>query len=278
LLLVREVAEELGDSHTPVVIEAVARPGRAIEALSARSHVCVVLDLSLPEATAPEFLHRLCDGAGPDAMPVLAHATRMLSPDQAQMVQAHAGNRPIELLPSLDDLRERIRLLLMTCEPDLAAPGPDLQPWSSVAGSPGQVLDGRKILLIDDDPRNVFAIARMLEQHGLSVAHAPNGSTGIETLLADNQIDLVLMDVMMPEMDGNATTAAIRKMPQFEDLPIIALTAKAMRGDREKSIASGASDYVTKPVDPEHLLERIRHWLGRFPTPLEGGGAEPSGE
>jgi CheY-like chemotaxis protein len=268
-LLVREVAEELADSHIAVLIEAVARPGQAIEALSGRSHHCAVLDLSLPGAATPEFLHRLPDGAKPGAMPVLAHATRTLSPDQTQLAQAYASARSLELLPSLDDLRERIRLQLITCEPDLAAPGPDPQPWSSVAGGSGQVLDGRKILLVDDDPRNAFAIASMLEQHRLSVVHAPNGSKGVEMLLADKQIDLVLMDVMMPEMDGNATTAAIRKMPQFEDLPIIALTAKAMSGDREKSIVSGASDYVTKPVDPEHLLERIRHWLGRASITFE---------
>jgi CheY-like chemotaxis protein len=139
-------------------------------------------------------------------------------------------------------------------------------------------LDGRKILLVDDDARNVFAIASMLEQHGLAVVHAPNGSKGIEALIADRQIELVLMDVMMPEMDGNATTTAIRKMPQFEDLPIIALTANAMRGDREKSIASGVSDYVTKPVDPGQLLERIRHWLGRAPTTFEGEGTAAPGE
>jgi CheY-like chemotaxis protein len=268
-LLVREVAEELADSHIAVLVEAVARPGQAIEALSGRSHHCAVLDLSLPGATMPAFLHRLRESARPDAIPVLAYATRRLSPDQAQALQAREGDSPIELPSSLDDLRERVRQQLMTSEVHLATPGSDPQPWPSAAGGDGQVLDGRKILLVDDDARNAFAIASMLEEHGLSVVRAPNGSKGIEALLGDKQIDLVLMDVMMPDMDGNATTAAIRKMPQFEDLPIIALTAKAMRGDREKSIVSGASDYVTKPVDPEHLLEQIRHWLARASITFE---------
>ncbi|MBO0772583.1 MAG: response regulator, partial [Actinobacteria bacterium] len=132
---------------------------------------------------------------------------------------------------------------------------------AEAAGDQAVDLAGRKILLVDDDARNVFAIVGMLEEHGLSVVHAPNGRKGIEVLLADGQIELVLMDIMMPEMDGNATTAAIRKMPQFESLPIIAVTAKAMEGDREKSLASGATDYVTKPVDADRLLGCIRHWL-----------------
>jgi CheY-like chemotaxis protein len=277
-LLVREVAEDLADSHIAVLVEAVARPGQALEALAGRSHHCAVLDLSLPGASTPEFLQRLHDRAKPDAVPVLAYATRALGPDQALMVQGPAGTRPIELVPSLDDLRKRIRQQLITSEPHQATPGSDSQPWPSAADGDGQVLDGRKILLVDDDARNAFAIASMLEEHGVSVVRAPNGSQGIEALLADKQIDLVLMDVMMPEMDGNATTAAIRKMPQFEDLPIIALTAKAMRGDREKSIVSGASDYVTKPVDPEHLLEQIRHWLGRASVMFEAVVAVAPGD
>ena len=105
------------------------------------------------------------------------------------------------------------------------------------------------MLIVDDDVRNVFALTSVLEQHGIEVLYAENGREGIETLDRTPDVDLVLMDVMMPELDGYATTAAIRRMPQFADLPIIALTAKAMQGDREKSIAAGASDYVTKPVD-----------------------------
>jgi signal transduction histidine kinase/DNA-binding response OmpR family regulator len=275
LLLAREVAEDLADRPIPLLIEAVARPAQVIEALSARTHHCVVLDLSLPGATAPAFLQELVDGAMPNATRVLAFATRPLTPDQAQIVQAYVGASPIEFMPSLDDLGERLRQQLITLEPHQATKDPDAEPWPSAAGDPRHVLDGRKVLLVDDDARNVFAIASMLEEHGLSVVHAQSGSKGIDVLLADKQIDLVLMDVMMPEMDGNATTAAIRQMPQFEDLPIVALTAKAMTGDREKSIASGASDYVTKPVDPEHLLERIRHWLGYAATPVEGTSVPP---
>ncbi|WP_330173309.1 HAMP domain-containing protein [Streptomyces sp. NBC_01498] len=120
---------------------------------------------------------------------------------------------------------------------------------------------GEKVLIVDDDIRNVFALTSVLEQHGLSVLYAENGREGIEVLEQHDDVTLVLMDIMMPEMDGYATTTAIRRMPQFAGLPIIALTAKAMKGDREKAIDSGASDYVTKPVDPDHLLTVMEQWM-----------------
>ncbi|MEU9851324.1 HAMP domain-containing protein [Streptomyces sp. NPDC047985] len=120
---------------------------------------------------------------------------------------------------------------------------------------------GEKVLIVDDDIRNVFALTSVLEQHGLSVLYAENGRVGIEVLEQHDDVTVVLMDIMMPEMDGYATTAAIRRMPQFAGLPIVALTAKAMKGDREKAIESGASDYVTKPVDPDHLLSVMEQWM-----------------
>jgi signal transduction histidine kinase/HAMP domain-containing protein/ActR/RegA family two-component response regulator len=127
-------------------------------------------------------------------------------------------------------------------------------------------LNGRRVLVVDDDLRNVFAITSVLELYGLTVVHAPSGQQGIDTLRADQDIDLVLMDVMMPEMDGYTTTAAIRKMPEFADLPVIAVTARAMQGDRDKSLATGATDYVTKPVDTEELLGCIKRWLPAAPA------------
>ena len=127
-------------------------------------------------------------------------------------------------------------------------------------------LNGRRVLIVDDDLRNVFAITSVLELYGLTVVHAPSGQQGIDTLRADRDIDLVLMDVMMPEMDGYSTTAAIREMPEFADLPVIAVTARAMQGDRDKSLAAGATDYVTKPVDTEELLICIRRWLPAAPA------------
>ncbi|QPL92769.1 HAMP domain-containing protein [Streptomyces clavuligerus] len=121
--------------------------------------------------------------------------------------------------------------------------------------------DNEKVLIVDDDIRNVFALTSVLEQQGLTVLYAENGREGIEVLEQHDDVQVVLMDIMMPEMDGYATTTAIRRMPQFAGLPIVALTAKAMKGDREKAIESGASDYVTKPVDPDHLLTVMEQWV-----------------
>jgi HAMP domain-containing protein/signal transduction histidine kinase/CheY-like chemotaxis protein len=128
-------------------------------------------------------------------------------------------------------------------------------------GRPRGAFNGEKVLIVDDDIRNVFALTSVLEQNGLQVLYAENGREGIEVLEQHDDAAVVLMDIMMPEMDGYATTAAIRRMPQFAGLPIIALTAKAMKGDREKSIESGASDYVTKPVDTDHLLSVMARWM-----------------
>ncbi|MGY0057955.1 HAMP domain-containing protein [Streptomyces sp. LZ34] len=141
------------------------------------------------------------------------------------------------------------------------------EPWllggqDLVAPEPSGGFHGEKVLIVDDDIRNVFALTSVLEQHGLQVLYAENGREGIEVLEQHDDVVLVLMDIMMPEMDGYATTAAIRRMPQFAGLPIIALTAKAMKGDREKSIQAGASDYVTKPVDTDHLLAVMEQWMG----------------
>ena len=119
------------------------------------------------------------------------------------------------------------------------------------------------VLIVDDDVRNVFALASALEAHGMEVRFAENGRKGLESLQADPDVDLVLMDVMMPEMDGYETTRAIRAVPELAGLPVIALTAKAMQGDRDKSIAAGASDYITKPVDMDQLIALMRVWLHR---------------
>jgi CheY-like chemotaxis protein len=123
------------------------------------------------------------------------------------------------------------------------------------------VIAGKRVLIVDDDVRNIFSLTSVLEDHGMNVRFAENGKDALAALKEDSAVDAVLMDVMMPEMDGYETTRAIREMPEFKSLPIIALTAKAMKGDREKCIAAGASDYITKPVDTEQLLSLLRVWL-----------------
>ena len=134
------------------------------------------------------------------------------------------------------------------------------------------MLNGARILIVDDDARSVFALTGVFERYGGEVLYAENGHAAIQALERNEDISLVLMDVMMPELDGNATMRAVRRMPQFAGLPIIALTAKAMKGDREKSIQAGASDYFAKPVETDHLLQLMRHWLRRS----SGPGGEPA--
>jgi CheY-like chemotaxis protein len=134
-------------------------------------------------------------------------------------------------------------------------------PGAAPARGTRPALAGKRVLVIDDDPRNVFAISSTLEMHGVRVTHASDGRQGIETLLAAPGTDLILMDIMMPGMDGYAAMTVIRQMPQFATLPIIAVTARAMESDRQKSLGAGASDYVTKPVDTDELLDCMERWL-----------------
>ena len=184
---------------------------------------------------------------------------------------AHLLGGEIEAASRVDE-GSTFTLLVPVEGPDLESGGPPVAE-SPVAGEPlpraprGEVpqddasFTARKVLVVDDDVRNVFALTSVLEGRGMSVLYAENGREGIATLQDNPDVDLVLMDVMMPELDGHATTEAIRAIPKFAELPIIALTAKAMHEDREKSLASGASDYVTKPVDVDELLATMHHWL-----------------
>ena len=123
------------------------------------------------------------------------------------------------------------------------------------------IFQGRKVMIVDDDVRNIFSLTSVLESYGMLVVFAENGRQALEVLEVNPEIELILMDVMMPEMDGYETTQAIRQMDRFKELPILAVTAKAMKGDREKTLAAGASDYITKPVDTEQLLSLMRVWL-----------------
>ncbi|GAB3972588.1 HAMP domain-containing protein [Actinoallomurus acanthiterrae] len=260
--LARSAAADLADTHGNVEITTASDADEAVEALLAAPHACVLLDLSRPTASA--FLERLERQPGLGALPVLAHPSRRPSETQQRQASEWARSHPFELLPSLDELRERVTLYLSGGRLVDALPF-----MTSSAGSADEdsealgyaELSGRRVLIVDDDVRNVFAISSVLELYGMSVLHAPTGRKGIEVLHAHDDVELVLMDIMMPEMDGYATTAAIREMPGSADLPIIAVTARAMPGDREKSLSAGLTDHVAKPVDTEELLTCMTRWL-----------------
>jgi len=268
-LLAHSAVSDLTGIHGPVHVGTVVSPEQGIEALSSAPHQCVVLDLGLEDASAFAFLERLQEEPELRNVPVLAHTRDKIDSAQARLARLRFGAQPLELLPSLDELRERITLHLSAAQPD-QVPALISEPAATAAvprvtaqAERHEALRGRQILVIDDDPRTVFAITSTLELHGMTVTQAANGRRGIEALLGAEETDLILMDVMMPELDGYATMNQIRQMPAFATLPIIAVTARAMPGDREKSIAAGASDYVTKPVDTDELLACMERWLSR---------------
>jgi signal transduction histidine kinase/HAMP domain-containing protein/CheY-like chemotaxis protein len=266
-LLAYSAVSDLTGIHGAVQVGTAVSPEQGIEALNSAPHQCVVLDLGLEDASAFAFLERLQEDPELRDLPVLAHTRDKIDSAQARLARLRFGAQPLELLPSLDELRERITLHLSAAQPD-QVPALISEPTATAAGARGPVqaeghetLHGRRVLVIDDDPRNVFAITSTLELHGMTVTQAANGRKGIEALLGAEDTDLILMDVMMPELDGYTTMNKIRQMPAFATLPIIAVTARAMPGDREKSIAAGASDYVTKPVDTDELLACMERWL-----------------
>ena len=265
-LLAHSAVSDLTGIHGPVHVGTVTSPEQGMAALGAAPHQCVVLDLGLEDASAFAFLERLQEEPELRAIPVLAHTRDKLDSAQARLARLRFGSQPLELLPSLDELRERITLHLSATQPDhvpalITESAADIRPRPAPQAREHGALRGRRILVIDDDPRNVFAITSTLELHGMTVTQAADGRKGIEALLSAEDTDLILMDVMMPELDGYATMNEIRQMPAFAALPIIAVTARAMPGDKEKSIAAGASDYVTKPVDTDELLACMERWL-----------------
>jgi CheY-like chemotaxis protein len=217
----------------------------------------MVFDLKLPDIDGYDLLEMIDRDDRLHGLPVVIHTASDVAEDDALRL------RRLVRAVVVKDARSAARLLEETSRilagDDAGLPAGDAGPADSDAE--GDVLAGRQVLIVDDDLRNIFALSSVLERHRMTVLFAENGREGIEALEKNGQVDIVLMDVMMPEMDGYDTTRAIRRSGRFTELPIISLTAKAMKGDREKCIAAGASDYITKPVDTRQLLAVMRYWL-----------------
>jgi HAMP domain-containing protein/signal transduction histidine kinase/DNA-binding response OmpR family regulator len=190
--------------------------------------------------------------------PLIAYVPSRLAKAERARIDALSKGAVITVADSPERLADRSALFLHRVEATLPTPTRKLLDRLRTGDAP---LHGKKVLVIDDDIRNVFALTSTLEQRGMKVVYAENGREGIDRLHQHPNTDLILLDIMMPEMDGYETARAIRAMPRFEDLPIISLTAKAMKGDREKAIEAGASDYITKPVDVDQLVSMMRVWL-----------------
>ena len=233
-------------SDEDVAVTAVGSAEEALDVLDREHFDGMVLDLKLPGASGFSLLEEVRQRPSLGNLPVIVYTGKDLTRREEARLRKHAGRVIVKDARSPRRLLDETSLLLHRAP----APGTDA------------VLTGRRVLIVDDDVRNVFALTSALEERGLQVRYAENGKEGLDQLQQHPDVDVVLVDLMMPEMDGYATMRAIRAMPQFVTLPIVAVTAKAMKGDRDKSLAAGASEHVTKPVDVERLLTLLRGWLG----------------
>ncbi len=252
------ITELLG--HEDIDTVAVETGNEALETLRSDQIDCVVLDLRLPDMSGFDVLDRLRAEASLSDIPVVVFTGRELSPEEDAQLHTMARSVVVKGVESPERLLDETALFLHRIVSELP---PDKQRMLERLYSSDEDLVGRTVLLVDDDARNIFALSSMLERRGMRVLTATTGKEAIQLLDATAGVAMVLMDIMMPEMDGYQTMQAIRANAAFRRLPIVALTAKAMKGDREKCLAAGASDYLAKPVNTEQLLSVLRMWLHR---------------
>ena len=247
-------AEQLGAAGAS--IEVLHDGAAALARLAAGSCDCLVLGLSLPDMSAFDLLERAAQGG--QLPPVVVHADRELNPDELMRLRAHTDSIVVQGARSQERLLDEVSLFLHSLRtPAGRAAAVQLQ-------SDAADLAGRTVLVVDDDMRNIFALSKVLRARGLNVLMAQDGNKAITHLeQRDGKVDAVLMDVMMPGMDGYETTRLIRARPAWARIPIIAVTAKAMPGDREKCLEAGANDYLSKPIDIDRLLSLLRAWSGK---------------
>jgi len=230
----------------------------ALSALSRERFDCVVLDLMLPDMSGFDLIDKIRDEN--EHLPIIVYTAKDLSHEEEEKLNRVAQTTIVKDVRSPERLFDQTALWLHR---DAATLPEEKREILRRLHDPDEILAGKKVIIVDDDIRNIFAMTSMLERYKMDVHSAETGKAALELLQSEPETDLVLMDIMLPEMDGYDTIRAIRKMYGFEQLPIIALTAKAMKGDREKCIDAGASDYIAKPVDTERLLTLLRNWLHR---------------
>jgi CheY-like chemotaxis protein len=243
---------------TDVQIVAADTGEAALEALKSSQFDCMVLDLTLPDISGFDLLDKIGDDPSLRNLPVVVYTAKELNRKEVTRLKRVAKTIVVKDARSPERLLDETALFLHRAHANL--PEVQRRMLDEIHAADGG-LAGRKVLIVDDDLRNIFALSSVLERQEMKVSFAENGRDGIEVLERDPSIEIVLMDIMMPEMDGYDTMRAIRSIPRFKSLPIITLTAKAMKGDRDKCIAAGASDYITKPVDVAQLISLMRVWL-----------------
>jgi HAMP domain-containing protein/CheY-like chemotaxis protein/signal transduction histidine kinase len=252
------ITELLG--HDDIDIVSAETGSGALEALRQGSIDCVVLDLRLPDMSGFQLLEQIRDDVALADVPVVVFTGRELSPEEDAQLHTMARSVVVKGVESPERLLDETALFLHRVVSDLPA---EKQSLLERLHSSDEDLVGKTVLLVDDDARNIFALSSVLERRGMDVLTATTGSEAIALLESTPNVAIVLMDIMMPEMDGYETMQVIRTKSGFRRLPIIALTAKAMKGDREKCLEAGASDYLAKPVNTEQLLSALRMWLHR---------------
>jgi HAMP domain-containing protein/signal transduction histidine kinase/DNA-binding response OmpR family regulator len=250
----QSIVELIGDGDVETI--AVGTAEEALSALRNKRFDCVVLDLGLPDMNGFDLMERIKTEVG--NIPIIIYTGKDLNLREETELRRLAETIIVKDVRSLDRLLDETALFLHRVEENL----PELKrQMLEQVRKKDPVLAGKKVLIIDDDMRNIFALTSLLERYDMQVRYAENGRDGIETLKNSPGIHVVLVDIMMPGMDGYEAMRLIREMPEFKQIPLIALTAKAMKGDREKCIEAGASDYITKPADSEQLLSLLRVWL-----------------
>jgi CheY-like chemotaxis protein len=245
-------------AHDDVGITTAGTGTAAMIALAEQSYDCVVLDLRLPDMSGFEVLERIRDDPGLLELPVVVFTGKELSADEDARLKTLARSVVVKGVESPDRLLDETALFLHRILADLP---PEKRQMLERLHNSDEDLIGKQVLVVDDDVRNIFALSSVLERRGMRVLTAQTGHEAIAMLEA--RPDVVLMDIMMPEMDGYQTMREIRQQSVYRRLPIIALTAKAMKGDREKCLEAGATDYLAKPVNTEQLLSALRIWLHR---------------
>jgi CheY-like chemotaxis protein/signal transduction histidine kinase len=236
----------------------VGSTAEALEQLRSATHDCVVLDLTLPDGSGYELLERMAEDDAYSFPPVIIYTGRSLSSDDERRLSKYSKSIIIKGARSPERLLDEVTLFLHQVETRLP---PDRQRMLAEARSREKAFDGRRVLLVEDDVRNVFALTSVLEQRGAKLRIARNGREALSELEKDPAVDMVLMDIMMPDMDGLTAMRHIRAQPGLAKLPIIALTAKAMRDDQEQCLAAGANDYIAKPIQVDKLLSLMRVWM-----------------
>lgn len=255
-----ELRENLRDllKDDKVEVETVGTAGEALERLENRTFDCMVLDLILPDASGFDLLERMSEGTRYAFPPVIVYTGRSLSRDEELRLRRYSSSIIVKGARSPERLLDEVSLFLHRVESKLPA---EQKRILEAARDRESAFDGRKILVVEDDVRNVYALTSVLEPRGAKVEIARNGREALDHLAKSPDVDLVLMDTMMPVMDGLTAMREIRKDPRFRSLPIISVTAKAMRDDQELCMQAGASDYLAKPLEVDQLLSLCRVWL-----------------